>query len=271
MEYTRSQLMDQIAVLSRLFDEVFVVDAGASRRLDLETMQPTETVESVPDLDNNGRAWRPLYGQNNGSMALYWSVLLEHRPCVLVAVYTLPEQLNMGSREASALSRMLTQCHSEMCRDYVTGVYNRSFLDAEFRDRVAKAAAAGEAVSVAMVRVNEYARLCRTESVAAADRCLTTAAGILSLAVGAGTGEHPAGAPGRRRVPGGGHRHRRQEPGTPAAGRHGFRPAHLLHHPGPPWRVHRHGGFRRLGRDRQLGLDGQPGGAAPGRLSSLFV
>lgn len=38
MEYTRSQLMDQIAVLSRLFDEVFVVDAGASRRLDPETM-----------------------------------------------------------------------------------------------------------------------------------------------------------------------------------------------------------------------------------------
>lgn len=184
MEYTRSQLMDQIAVLSRLFDEVFVVDAGASCRLDLETMQPTEAVESVPDLDDKGRAWRPLYGQNSGSMALYWSVLLEHRPCVLVAVYTLPEQLNMGSREASALSRMLTQCHSEMCRDYVTGVYNRSFLDAEFRDRVAKAAAAGEAVSVAMVRVNEYARLCRTESVAAADRCLTTAAGILSLAVG---------------------------------------------------------------------------------------
>lgn len=184
MEYTRSQLMDQIANLRRLFDEVFVVDPDTSRRLDPDTMQPADTIESIPDLDERGRAWRPLYGQEGSSMALYWSVMVDCRPCVLVAVYDLPDQPNGGTREAAAISRMLTQCRSEMCRDYVTGVYNRSFLDAEFRDRVAQAAAAGQPVSVALVRVNEYARLCRTESVAAADRCLTTAAGILSLAVG---------------------------------------------------------------------------------------
>lgn len=184
MEYTRSQLIDQIANLGRLFDEVFVVDAATSRRLDLDTMQPTDAIESMPDLDENGRAWRPLYGAQGNSMALYWSVQPDHHPCVMVAVYRLPDRLNVSNREAAAFSRMLTQCRSEMCRDYVTGVYNRSFLDADFRARVAKAAAAGEPVSVVMVRVNEYARLCRTESVAAADRCLTTAAGILSLAVG---------------------------------------------------------------------------------------
>lgn len=184
MEYTRSQLTEQIANLSRLFDEVFVVDAATSRRLDQDTMQPTDTVEPIPDLDERGRAWRPLYGQEGNATALYWSVVADHRPYVLVAVYRLPDQPNGSTREAAALSRMLTQCRSEMCRDYVTGVYNRSFLDAEFRTRVAQAAAAGQPVSVALVRVNEYARLCRTESVAAADRCLTTAAGILSLAVG---------------------------------------------------------------------------------------
>lgn len=184
MEYTRSQLTDQIANLRHLFDEVFVVDAATSRRLDPDTMQPTDTIDPIPDLDERGRAWRPLYGQEGTSTALYWSTVCEGHPCILVAVYKLPEHLNMGNREAAALSRMLTQCRSELSRDYVTGVYNRSFLDAEFRDRVAKAAAAGQPVSVALVRVNEYARLCRTESVAAADRCLTTAAGILSLAVG---------------------------------------------------------------------------------------
>ena len=184
MEYTHSQLIDQIANLRCLFDEVFVVDAATSRRLDPDTMQPTDTIESIPDLDEHGRAWRPLYGQEGGSMALYWSLMADHRPFVLTAVYKLPVQPNGGTREAAALSRMLTQRRSEMCRDYVTGVYNRSFLDAEFRDRVGQAAAAGQPVSVVLVRVNEYARLCRTESVAAADRCLTTAAGILSLAVG---------------------------------------------------------------------------------------
>ena len=184
MEYTRSQLIDEMTSLRRLFDEVFVVDAATSRRLDPDTMQPTDTIETIPDLDEHGRAWRPLYGQESGSMALYWSVVSDQHPCMLVAVYKLPTQPNGGTREAAALSRMLTQCRSEMCRDYVTGVYNRTFLDAEFRNRVAQAAAAGQPVSVALVRVNEYARLCRTESVAAADRCLTTAAGILSLAVG---------------------------------------------------------------------------------------
>lgn len=184
MEYTRSQLTDQMDYLRRLFDEVFVVDAATSRRLDTDAMQPTDIVENVPDLDERGRAWRPLYGEDSASMAQYWSISVDHRPCVLVAVYRLPSQMHGGPREAAALSRMLNQCRTEMCRDYVTGVYNRSFLDAEFRDRVAKAAAAGERVSAALVRVNEYARLCRTESVAAADRCLTTAAGILSLAVG---------------------------------------------------------------------------------------
>ena len=191
MEYTRSQLTDQMEYLRRLFDEVFVVDASTSRRLDVDTMQTTDIIENVPDLDERGRAWRPLYGEDSSSMAQYWSIAVDRHPCVLVTVYRMPEQMHGGPREAAALSRMLSQCRSEMCRDYVTGVYNRSFLDAEFRDRVAKAAFAGERVSVALVRVNEYARLCRTESVAAADRCLTTAAGILSLAAGADQNKTP--------------------------------------------------------------------------------
>ena len=74
MEYTRSQLTDQMEYLRRLFDEVFVVDAATSRRLDTETMQPTDTVENVPDLDERGRAWRPLYGEDSASMAQYWSL-----------------------------------------------------------------------------------------------------------------------------------------------------------------------------------------------------
>ena len=87
-----------------------------------------------------------------------------------------------------AFYRLLTQARDEMCHDYVTGVYNRTHLDSAFRGHVSAAARDGEKVSAALVRVNEYAALCRSESVAAADRCLNTAAGVLSLALdGMGT------------------------------------------------------------------------------------
>ena len=82
----------------------------------------------------------------------------------------------------------MAQCREELCRDYVTGVYNRAYLDAAFRGRITAAASSGKPVSIALVGINEYATLCRTESTAAADRCLNTAAGVLSLALdGMGT------------------------------------------------------------------------------------
>lgn len=71
-----------------------------------------------------------------------------------------------------------------MRRDYVTGVYNRAFLDSTYRKKVAAAACAGKPVSVVAARVNEYWNLLREEGAHAADCCLNTAAGILQLAAG---------------------------------------------------------------------------------------
>ena len=84
----------------------------------------------------------------------------------------------------TALLRLLGQYREEMRRDYVTGVYNRAFLDSAYRKKVAAAACAGKPVSVVAARVNEYWNLLREEGTHAADCCLNTAAGILQLAAG---------------------------------------------------------------------------------------
>ena len=49
--------------------------------------------------------------------------------------------------------------------DYVTGVYSRAYLDSAFRGHVTAAAREGSKVSAALVRVNEYANLCRALAV----------------------------------------------------------------------------------------------------------
>ena len=191
MEYTCAQLTAQIESMRTLFDEVMLIDPAAARQLDPATLEPGEEVVAPPPLDEAGRAWRPLHGPDGNALALYWGVRVNGRPCVLMGAYRMAPNAPQASREANALCRLLNQYQQELSHDYVTGVYNRAFLDAEFRARVTSAAHSGQPVSVALVRVNEYARICRTESVAAADRCLTTAAGILGLAVDLEQGETP--------------------------------------------------------------------------------
>lgn len=108
---------------------------------------------------------------------------------------------------------LLGQYREEMRRDYVTGVYNRAFLDSTYRKKVAAAACAGKPVSVVAARVNEYWNLLREEGTHAADCCLNTAAGILQLAARAGPAERCC-PPGRRHFPGG----ERWHPGGKTAG-----------------------------------------------------
>lgn len=189
MECTRAQLTAQIAALRQIFDDVKLVDPSANQTLDPETMQPVGVALEVPMLDERGRAWQPQFLEDRTRFVLYWSVRPDGHPCVLAVSYDLPRIDPGSSREANAFHRLLTQCREELCHDYVTGVYSRAYLDSAFRGHVTAAAREGSKVSAALVRVNEYANLCRTESVAAADRCLNTAAGILGLALDAIEGE----------------------------------------------------------------------------------
>lgn len=181
--YSPEQLIAQVEALSRMFDEVSLVDPEALLRLDPATLQPVGPADAVPMLDMDGRAWQPLARESGTVIAFYQAVQVEARHCVLVTMYDLPHALSGNTREANAFLRLLGQYRDELRHDYVTGVYSRAVLDGAFRARVAKEARNGP-VSIAMVRVNEYAALCAQEGNAAADCCLNTAAGILQIAVG---------------------------------------------------------------------------------------
>ena len=183
-EYTREQLAVQMAALGQMFDEVVLVDPAATMRLDPKTMEPTGPAETVPPLDAAGRAWMPLCRGESVVMIFYQAIRVEKRPCVLAGVRDLPQTMPTNSREANSFLRLLAQYREELRRDYVTGVYNRSFLDASYRNYITEQAGKGEKVSAVAVHVNEYADLCNQEGAAAADRCLNTAAGILQIAVG---------------------------------------------------------------------------------------
>lgn len=183
-EYTLEQLAVQMAALGQMFDEVVLVDPAKMMRLDPKTLEPTEPAETVPPLDASGRAWMPLCRGENVVMVFYQAIRVGMRPCVLAGVHDLPQTMPANSREANAFLRLLAQYREELRHDYVTGVYNRSFLDASYRNYIMEQAGKGEKVSAVVARVNEYGDLCSREGAAAADRCLNTAAGILQIAVG---------------------------------------------------------------------------------------
>ena len=180
-EFTLEQIGMQVTALQNFFDQVTLIDPLAQAEVDPATLQATGHADAV--LNADGRGWQPILGEDTG-FAFYQNIQVENRPFVLAATYFLTADLPANDREANALLRLLGQYREEMRRDYVTGVYNRAFLDSTYRKKVAAAACAGKPVSVVAARVNEYWNLLREEGAHAADCCLNTAAGILQLAAG---------------------------------------------------------------------------------------
>ncbi|MFR1288490.1 MAG: diguanylate cyclase domain-containing protein [Subdoligranulum sp.] len=182
-EFTLEQIGMQVTALQNFFDQVTLIDPLAQAEVDPATLQATGHADAVPVLNADGRGWQPILGEDTG-FVFYQNIQVENRPFVLAATYFLTADLPANDREANALLRLLGQYREEMRRDYVTGVYNRAFLDSTYRKKVAAAACAGKPVSVVAARVNEYWNLLREEGAHAADCCLNTAAGILQLAAG---------------------------------------------------------------------------------------
>ena len=180
----KNALLDLVCFTWRnFFDQVTLIDPLAQAEVDPATLQATGHADAVPVLNADGRGWQPILGEDTG-FVFYQNIQVENRPFVLAATYFLTADLPANDREANALLRLLGQYREEMRRDYVTGVYNRAFLDSAYRKKVAAAACAGKPVSVVAARVNEYWNLLREEGTHAADCCLNTAAGILQLAAG---------------------------------------------------------------------------------------
>ena len=181
-EYNTEELLAQIAALQDLFDEVSLIDSRTASVLDPVTLEPIGQADSLPVPGEDGRTLRYLGGLEEG-FVLYQAITLRMRPLVLAARFVSRRPYTSDRREAQAVDRTLSQCQQELVRDYVTGAYNRLYLDEVFQPLAVQKAAEGP-VSVVLARVNEYGTLCAQESRSAGDCCLNTAAGILQLAVG---------------------------------------------------------------------------------------
>lgn len=181
-DYTAAELTAQVKALRLTFDDVTVIEPRSAQLLDPASWQPAGNADELPMLDQNGRAWR-YQTDGTGTLVLYQAVCMEGRGLVL-ALRTAIQPPPDDAREANAFARALSHCRDDLRHDFVTGAYNRRYLDEMYMPYAVRAAADGKPVRLVMVRVNEYAALCSREGAEAADCCLNTAAGILQLAVG---------------------------------------------------------------------------------------
>lgn len=184
-EYTAAELKALVDALESLFDTVVLIDPAAQCVLDPGTLEPTgEPCRRLPALNEKGRAWQPMRTEKGMEMTLCQAIRVEGRGCVLVAGCDLtgPDPQTL-TRPARAESRLTGNFMEDMHHDYVTGVYNRRYLDEEYLPTLLAQADAGTGFSVAMVRVNEYSAILAKDGHDASDRCLTVAAGILQMAV----------------------------------------------------------------------------------------
>lgn len=133
-EFTLEQIGMQVTALQNFFDQVTLIDPLAQAEVDPATLRATGHADAVPVLNADGRGWQPILGEDTG-FVFYQNIQVEHRPFVLAATYFLTADLPANDREANALLRLLGQYREEMRRDYVTGVYNRAFLDSTYRKK----------------------------------------------------------------------------------------------------------------------------------------
>ena len=178
-EYTRSEIVSLLDTLQQMFPAVRLADPATGCLLDPATMAPAGGACQIPALDVSGRGWLPASGGED-AMTLYRAVQVDGQPCLVVMDCHLPDPQPTEGREANALRRLLAQYHEELSRDYVTGAYNRRYLVESWLPRHE-----GAGIGIALIRVKEYAQICREYGRDAADCCLNTAAGILQRAAGA--------------------------------------------------------------------------------------
>jgi GGDEF domain-containing protein len=182
-EYTKAELLGEITALGQMFDTVYLIDPANLCLLNPETMQPGKTWRVLPALDKDGRGWQPVHIGDHFSFAFYQAITVDGRGCILLAAYTLPGA-DDGTRDAVAFRRLMNQYDEELHQDYVTGVYNRRYLDEEYVPKLLDRIAEGTRVSVALACVEDFSGILNRDGRDAADRCLTVAAGILQIAAG---------------------------------------------------------------------------------------
>lgn len=180
--FTPAEIAACAASLARLFDHVQLADAALGTVLDPATLAPcpdTPLLLPAPaSLCAGECAWLPAPcpdGSGSVQLVLCHGVTVAERALVLSIGFTLPSPAPEDPRAGDAVHRALTLACEELYQDYLTGTHNRLYLEEVYRRTAPR-----EGLSVAVVRVPEYAALTDTT---AGDRCLNAAAGVLRTAL----------------------------------------------------------------------------------------
>jgi len=167
-EYTVAELNQTIDILQNFFDEVNLLDVHARKILDPHTLQP---VSEYPSYWEDGQEHGPhtdirclhekrrvtrLMTQNGHTKELQCHyVNVEGRELVLSLKAVMTESLSMDEAGMHAAARSLQEVNRNVYRDYVTGAFNREYLDTVYSEIVKKKAAQGTDVCFAMVSVDK--------------------------------------------------------------------------------------------------------------------
>ena len=165
--YTIAELNQAIGILENFFDEVNLLDVQARKLLDPKTLQPMADYPGywgnsqehgahadLRCLHEKHRVNHILTEDHSTKELQCHYVQVEGRELVLCLQSAVTEGLSMDEAGMQAAARSLQEVSRNVYRDYVTGAFNREYLDTVYADMVKNMAANGTNVCFAEVSVD---------------------------------------------------------------------------------------------------------------------
>lgn len=166
-EYTIDELNQTIGILENFFDEICLLDAPVRKLLDPHTLEPVGDYPSDwEDAQTHGphtdlrclrerRRVSRIMTQNGHTKELQCHyVRVNGRDLVLSLKATMTESLSMDEIGMQAAARSLQEVNRNVYRDYVTGAFNREYLDTVYSGIVKNLTDKGTNVCFAEVSVD---------------------------------------------------------------------------------------------------------------------
>ena len=185
--YTAQELADHIQALKKMFDKVQLTDPLTGQCFDEENgFAPFEEGcgcrWGFEDRCTNCSGYQAMHhhaasfkmeGLGGEVFAVTARPLcLEGRPLVIETASNVSAQMADWGHQADAQKRMLEQYSETQVRDFLTGVYNRQYVEGYFAHKLPQLFAQGQHVHAAIVDVRRFKALAQEYGDAVADQVL---------------------------------------------------------------------------------------------------
>ena len=185
--YTAQELYDHIKALRALFDKVQLTDPATGEYFDEDNgFAPfadgcgchwgyegrCTNCAAYQSLHNDAASFK-LEGEDGRVFAVTTRPLrLEGRPVVLETASDVSAQMGDWGHQADAQKRMLDQYSEHQVRDFLTGVYNRQYVEGYFAHKLPQMFAERQHVHIAIVDVRRFKILAQEYGDSVADQVL---------------------------------------------------------------------------------------------------